>query len=107
MVHSYLNLVALLFLSMLQKSPKPSKAEMESGLDGNICRCTGYRSLLDAVKSLAADTDIEVQHPVFSPLMRPWQTNVLQPKSLIQKEQTLEHLLPGCCVKPLSRDTDG
>ena len=34
-------------------------AELEDGLDGNLCRCTGYRPILDAAKSFGADSDIE------------------------------------------------
>ncbi len=34
---------------------KPSKEAVENCLDGNICRCTGYRPILDAFKTFSSE----------------------------------------------------
>jgi len=35
--------------ALLTENPKPTKAEIKEGIDGNICRCTGYNSIIRAV----------------------------------------------------------
>jgi aerobic-type carbon monoxide dehydrogenase small subunit (CoxS/CutS family) len=42
--------------ALLAANPKPSEAEIRVGLSGNLCRCTGYRRIVDAVQ-LAAEGD--------------------------------------------------
>ena len=37
------------------QSPNPTRAQIETALQGNLCRCTGYRPIIDAAQSVAAD----------------------------------------------------
>jgi carbon-monoxide dehydrogenase small subunit len=39
---------------LLERVPRPSDPEIREALAGNLCRCTGYEKILDAVR-LAAD----------------------------------------------------
>lgn len=41
----------------LRNNPKMTQRELEESIDGNLCRCTGYRPILDAAKSFATDKD--------------------------------------------------
>lgn len=36
--------------ALLTKNSKPNEDEIRSGLSGNLCRCTGYDKIVDAVK---------------------------------------------------------
>lgn len=35
---------------LLQRNPKPSETEIRHAIDGNLCRCTGYQHIVDAVQ---------------------------------------------------------
>jgi len=37
--------------ALLRVNPRPSEDEIRKGLQGNICRCTGYWNIIDAVKA--------------------------------------------------------
>jgi carbon-monoxide dehydrogenase small subunit len=39
---------------LLQRVPEPTDAEIREALAGNLCRCTGYEKILDAVRLAAA-----------------------------------------------------
>lgn len=38
---------------LLQRNPNPSEAEIRNALSGNICRCTGYQHIIEAVQNAA------------------------------------------------------
>jgi carbon-monoxide dehydrogenase small subunit len=38
---------------ILDRNPDPTEAEIRQGLEGNICRCTGYQHIVNAVKAAA------------------------------------------------------
>ena len=35
--------------ALLRRNPKPSRQDINKALEGNLCRCTGYNSIVDAV----------------------------------------------------------
>ncbi|MGW2843557.1 (2Fe-2S)-binding protein [Streptomyces sp. NPDC001274] len=39
---------------LLERNPEPSDADIREALSGNLCRCTGYEKILDAVRLAAA-----------------------------------------------------
>jgi len=39
--------------ALLRRNPNPSEAEVRKALQGNICRCTGYWNIIEAVKAAA------------------------------------------------------
>ena len=40
---------------LLQRNPNPSEEEIRHGLEGNLCRCTGYHNIVKAVHDAAAE----------------------------------------------------
>ena len=40
-------------VDLLQRSPQPSDDEIREALSGNLCRCTGYQKIFDAVRAAA------------------------------------------------------
>jgi aerobic carbon-monoxide dehydrogenase small subunit len=42
-------------VDLLEDNPDPSEQEVREGLEGNLCRCTGYQNIVRAVLEAAAD----------------------------------------------------
>ncbi len=39
--------------ALLDENPKPTEEEIRRGMVGNLCRCTGYTYIIEAIKALA------------------------------------------------------
>jgi carbon-monoxide dehydrogenase small subunit len=47
--------ILMMARKLIEENPDPSDDEIRFGLSGNICRCTGYTKIFDAVRSAAAE----------------------------------------------------
>ena len=43
--------------ALLDENPSPSVAEIRDGLAGNLCRCTGYTKMIEAIQLAARNAD--------------------------------------------------
>ena len=43
--------------SILDENPKPSREEILKGLEGNLCRCTGYNKIVEAIMEASKGED--------------------------------------------------
>jgi carbon-monoxide dehydrogenase small subunit len=41
-------------IDLVKNNPSPSEEQIRHGLEGNICRCTGYHNIVKAVKAGAS-----------------------------------------------------
>ena len=41
-------------VDLLRNNPSPTEEEVRHGLEGNLCRCTGYQAIVDAVEDTLA-----------------------------------------------------
>lgn len=86
--------------ALLDAKPHPTREEIREGLAGNLCRCTGYAKIFDAVQAtvgLAGRKGVGVGPPPATPPS-------FRPRSL---EEALEVLIQrGGEVRPLAGGTD-
>lgn len=55
--------IVMALYSKLQSNPTPTVEDIEETFDGNLCRCTGYRPILDAAKTFAVKPELSCPIP--------------------------------------------
>jgi len=59
-------------IDLLRQTPHPSDEQIRTGLEGNLCRCTGYHNIVKAVKSAAEKMSEAVpEQPARGPIHTP------------------------------------
>jgi carbon-monoxide dehydrogenase small subunit len=51
-------------MALLQSTPNPSEEQIRKGLEGNLCRCTGYTNIVKAVQSASQTISAGAAAPV-------------------------------------------
>jgi carbon-monoxide dehydrogenase small subunit len=51
-------------VDLLRENPHPTEGQIREGISGNLCRCTGYQNIVNAISSVAA-TDASAQPASF------------------------------------------
>ncbi|ROT35210.1 xanthine dehydrogenase [Sodiomyces alkalinus F11] len=46
--------IVMSLYALLRNNPSPNESDVEEAFDGNLCRCTGYRSILDAAQTFTS-----------------------------------------------------
>jgi carbon-monoxide dehydrogenase small subunit len=46
---------------LLRLNPKPTVAEIKEGIEGNLCRCTGYQQIIEAVLDVSGQINNETR----------------------------------------------
>jgi carbon-monoxide dehydrogenase small subunit len=45
-------------VSLLRENPSPTEQQVREGLEGNLCRCTGYHNIVRAVLAAAGQAEV-------------------------------------------------
>ncbi len=50
--------------ALLDRNPHPTREEIRIAISGNICRCTGYHQVIDAIESAASEKEEQIIHAI-------------------------------------------
>lgn len=66
--------------ALLNENPDPTRAEIRAALDGNLCRCTGYTQIVQAVELVVAEAaGRQPVAPAWAPGQNPWRDSARRP----------------------------
>jgi aerobic carbon-monoxide dehydrogenase small subunit len=66
--------------ALLNENPHPTRAEIRDALAGNLCRCTGYTQIVQAVELAVAEAaGVEPEPPSWAPGRNPWRRPAPRP----------------------------
>jgi xanthine dehydrogenase/oxidase len=80
--------------ALLQSKPSPSPQAIEDNFDGHICRCTGYRPILEAFRTFSDDADFGVKTERASPPSERLEKHPEYHHSLFARATTGHHKKP-------------
>lgn len=90
--------IVMSLYALLRNNPDPNQHEVEEAFDGNLCRCTGYRPILDAAQSFSAEAGTEADK-----VKGPSGTGSCGREGGCCKDKKEEVVVPdvpdGCCMK--------
>ncbi len=55
--------ILMSLVAFLRRQPRPDERQVREALSGNLCRCTGYQHIVDAVLAAAAEGDVAAGPP--------------------------------------------
>ncbi len=69
--------------ALLKNTPRPTDAEIDEAMSGNLCRCGTYPAIRKAIHQAATMTPLSVAKPAPKPMAKPASIKIAHPKSAV------------------------
>jgi len=96
--------IVMSLVGLLDNNPSPDDEQIHDALAGNLCRCTGYRPIVEAAKNAAADSIARLQKLAVAPIDNEATSKAVgNEASLFFRPKTIDDL---CTMKSEHPDAD-